>query len=173
MPSECAASNASAICDAQFENRAQLEAWPASFRSSVAPFEQLHRKVELSLMIVEAVDRADVRVIETRRGPRLAAETLDRFLLIIRTGLRQDLQGDEAAEADILRLVDHSHPAGAELLDDTVLAERLTNQGDRHESPLRVRSASLGKLPSGGQGLDYRPSPDRKVVSAGRQLFDA
>ncbi len=155
----------------QFENRAQVEGAAGELPVECLAFEQLHREIELPLMIVEAVDRADVRVIEARRGPRLAAEALDRFLLIVRTGLRQDLERDEPAEADILRLVDHAHPASAELLDDAVLAERLADQVDRHESPLRVRSARRWKLPW-GQGLDCTAVADRMVSSAGRQLFD-
>ena len=43
-------------------------------------FEQLHREIELALVLVEAVDRADVRMIERRRGARLAPEPLDRLL---------------------------------------------------------------------------------------------
>ncbi len=42
--------------------------------------EQLHREIELAFVLVEAVDRADVRMIERRRGARFAAEALDRFL---------------------------------------------------------------------------------------------
>ena len=42
--------------------------------------EQLHRKIELSAVLVEAVDRADVRMVQCRGGAGLAAETFDGFI---------------------------------------------------------------------------------------------
>ena len=40
----------------------------------------------------------------------------------------QDLDGDQAAEPHVLRPVDDAHTAGAELVEDSVLAERLANE---------------------------------------------
>ena len=39
----------------------------------------------------------------------------------------QELQSDEAAELDVLSLVDHTHPAAAELLDDAVVRDGLAD----------------------------------------------
>ena len=79
------------------------------FRSSGRPdklaierlaVEQLHREIELAFVLVEAVDGADVRMIQRRRGARFAAEALDRF---IARGVarRQNLERDLAARASV------------------------------------------------------------------------
>ena len=41
--------------------------------------------------------------------------------------VRQELQGDEAMEASVLGLVNHTHPAAAELLDDAVVRDGLAD----------------------------------------------
>jgi hypothetical protein len=60
--------------------------------------------------------------------------------LLLSRRLRKDFECHETAEPDILRLIDHTHTASAELLDDAVLPKRLTDEGGRHESPLRMFS---------------------------------
>jgi len=41
--------------------------------------------------------------------------------------VRQEFQGYEPVELDVLGLVDHSHPSTAELLDDAVVRDGLAN----------------------------------------------
>ena len=41
---------------------------------------------------------------------------------------RQDLEGDEAVQMGVAGLVDDTHPALAELLEDTVVRDRLPDQ---------------------------------------------
>jgi hypothetical protein len=43
--------------------------------------------------------------------------------------LRQEFQGDEATEAGVFGLVDHTHPATADFFDDAVVGDGSTNQG--------------------------------------------
>ena len=43
--------------------------------------------------------------------------------------IRQELQGDKAAQFDILSLLTHTHPATAELLDDAVVRDGLPDHG--------------------------------------------
>jgi hypothetical protein len=38
------------------------------------------------------------------------------------------VQGDKAVQLNVLRLVDHTHTAAAELLDDAVVRDGLANQ---------------------------------------------
>jgi len=84
-------------------------------------------------VLIEAVDGADIRMIERRGGARLAAEALDRFFA---RGVahRQDFQRDLAAELCILRTVHHAHPASTQLVEDLVVPEYLTDQRCRHSS---------------------------------------
>ena len=52
-----------------------------------------------------------------------AAECLRVFGYIV----RQELESDKAAELHVLGLVDHTHPAAAELLDDAVVRDGLAD----------------------------------------------
>ena len=59
------------------------------------------------------MDRHDVVMLETGRGPRLPLEALDRP-----SGQREpgeDLQRDRASERDLIGLVHDSHPASTKL----------------------------------------------------------
>ena len=40
----------------------------------------------------------------------------------------QKFQGDEAAKLGVLGLIDHTHPAAAQLLDDTVVRDGLSDK---------------------------------------------
>jgi hypothetical protein len=74
------------------------------------------------MLIVNFVDGADVRMIQCRccLGFALkAAECLRVFGYLV----GQELRGDEATEFDILSLVDDTHPATTEFLDDAVMRE--------------------------------------------------
>ena len=43
--------------------------------------------------------------------------------------MRQELEGDEAVQPRVLSLIDHAHPATAELLDDEVMRDGLADHG--------------------------------------------
>src|SRR5262245_6077758 len=64
--------------------------------------EQLHGDETPSLVLVDVVDRADMGMLERRRGLRLALQALEGD----RVGgelLRQDLQGDTEPELELFR----------------------------------------------------------------------
>ena len=73
------------------------------------------------------VDGADVGMVQRGGGPRLAAKAFQ-GLRVLGHIVGQELQGDEAAEFSVLGLVDHTHPAAAELLDDAVVRDGLADQ---------------------------------------------
>jgi len=87
---------------------------------------------------------------------------------------RQDLQGDFALQVDVLRLVDDTHPALAEQLDDTVGAElfgQLFHHGrccgatkpDRGNTPLELL---VGGFPAIHRHAADTPKPaDHRVVA--------
>ena len=66
-------------------------------------------------------------MIEGRGGLGFAAETFER-LAVLREVVGKKLEGDEAAEACVLGLVDHAHTAATELLDDPVMGNSLIEQ---------------------------------------------
>src|SRR5438445_8870053 len=87
---------------------------------------KLHGDERLPVLVVDFVDGADVRVIQ--RGGSLC------FTLKAAEGLRilgyllgQEFQGHKPSELHILRLINHTHPAPAELLDDAVMRDVLAN----------------------------------------------
>jgi hypothetical protein len=90
-------------------------------RSAVEP---LHRDERPAIVFGDLVDRADRRVVESRRRPRFTAEPLDRRL-IPRKGLGQELQRDLAAKREVFGEVDDPHSAAAKERLDPIVADDL------------------------------------------------
>ena len=91
------------------------------------PVEELHDEERAAVLLADIVDGADVGVVQRRCGARLAAES-GQGLGIFREVRRQELQRDEALQPRILGFVHDAHSAAAQLLDDAVVRERLTDQ---------------------------------------------
>ena len=89
-------------------------------------FQQLHGNERLSALIVDFVDRANVRVIESRGSFGLALEAAE-SLRVLRDLVGQELEGDKATQLHILGFIDHSHPTTAQLLDDAVVRNGLAD----------------------------------------------
>ena len=104
-----------------------------------AAVEQFHDDELLALVLADVVDRADVRVVERRGDARLAAEPFERLGVGGEIG-GQELQRDLAAETNVLGAVDHAHAAGAEPLEDLVMADDGTNHGRRNCTAARPES---------------------------------
>ena len=83
--------------------------------------DELHGVEDDLAVLAHLEDRHDIGVVQPRRGPRLAAEPLQR-LAVLGHDAGQDLERDPAAERDLLGLVDHAHAAAADLADDPVVA---------------------------------------------------
>jgi len=79
-----------------------------------AAFDELERD-ELGGRVV---DSRDVRVVEARGGQRLAREAAAQ--VPVGGGRAQHLERHEPAELHVLGLVDHAHPAAADLADHAV-----------------------------------------------------
>ena len=97
------------------------------------PFQQLHGDEVLVALAANVVDGANVRVVEGGRGPRFALETLQR-LRVPGDLRRQELEGDKAAQARVLRLVDDAHAAAAQLFQYLIMRNRSSD----HPSPKKV-----------------------------------
>ena len=85
-------------------------------------FQKLHGDEGVAVVLADVVNRADVGMIQRRRGLRLALKTSER-LRIARHVIRKELQRDEAVQPGVFGLVDHTHAAAAELLDDAVVRD--------------------------------------------------
>ncbi len=94
-------------------------------RAERLPLDELHRDVGLAAGLADFVDRADVRMVERGRGPRLSHESRP-GARIIEAVRREDLDGDVPMEMFVVGAIDLAHAAGTELVDDAVVSEALT-----------------------------------------------
>ena len=60
-------------------------------------------------------------------GRRLSSKPLQP-LAVVGEGLGQEFEGNEAVQAGVLSLVNHTHPATTELLDDAVMRDGLPDR---------------------------------------------
>ena len=85
----------------------------------VLSLEELGDGVRDPAVFARVVDREDVRMVESRHGPRLPLEA-SQGLGVVCPGLGQDLQRDLAPQPDVARPVHLSHSTFAERSDDLV-----------------------------------------------------
>src|SRR5262249_40418662 len=83
---------------------------------------ELHGVIRQAIVLADGEDGHDVRVVQLRRRPRLPLKALQRRWAP-GGGPRYHLEGDAAAEGDLLRLVDHAHAAAAHLAEDAIVAQ--------------------------------------------------
>ena len=88
--------------------------------------EQLHGDERPPSCFADVVNRADVRMIQRGSSARFAPESLD-CLRILGNVFGQKFQGDVAAEARVLGLVDHAHAAAAKFFEDGVVRDGATD----------------------------------------------
>ncbi len=90
--------------------------------------EQFHGDERPVLELPDVVNGADVGMVERRCRARFAAEPLDR-LGVPGDVVREELQRDVPAEPCVPGLVDHAHPAAAELFQDGVVGDGAAEDG--------------------------------------------
>ena len=90
-------------------------------------------------LAADVIERDDVGVIEGRGGPRFLLEARD-AVGVCRQQLREDLDRDLAVQAGVLRSIDLAHSAFAQLVEDAVRAEFLTDQ------EIHLRRSSSGAI---------------------------
>ena len=90
------------------------------------PIQKLHGDEGFTVLIVDFVDGADVRMIQCRGGLGFAPEAGE-CLRVFGDVIGQKLKGNEAAEVHVLSLINHTHPAAAEFLDDAVVRDGLAD----------------------------------------------
>jgi hypothetical protein len=88
--------------------------------------QKLHSDERLPVLLVNFVNRADVRMVQCRRSLGFTLEA-SKSLCILGYIIRQELEGNQAAQLHVLSLVDHTHPTPAQLLDDAVVRDGLAD----------------------------------------------
>ena len=151
IPCRCALSSASAICD---PNRTvwSSDSAPLLRRSvSVSPSRYSMTRYSVSPSRPDVVERADVRMRELRDRFRLALEALA-DLGRRRHVRRQHFHRDRPLQPRVLRLVDLSHPAGAERRQDLV-GTQARSGGERHffsSAAVQFVTSVIGESSCGG-----------------------
>ncbi len=88
----------------------------------------LHHQKVRSRLTRNVVQHDNIRVIQGRNRLRLPPES-GQSLCILGYLIGQKLQSHKAMQPRILGFVDHTHPATAELIDDTVVRDGLADHG--------------------------------------------
>ena len=114
--------------DAHVEKLLQVHGAVADAVLQRGALEKLHGNEHLPGALADLINRADVRVIQRRRGASLTTEPFEDvgFAGQFR---REEFQCGGAAELSVLGFVHHAHPAAAHLLQDAVVRDGLPDQG--------------------------------------------
>ena len=88
--------------------------------------QKLHGDERLAVLLADFVNGADVGMVQGRGGLGFALKT-GQSLRVSGDFLGQELQGHKAVQPGVLGLVDHTHPATAQLLDDAVVRDGLAD----------------------------------------------
>ena len=88
--------------------------------------QKFHGDEGLVTVFADFVDGANVGMIESRGGTRLAAKAFER-LRVLREEIGEEFEGYEAAEFGVLGFVDYAHAAAANFFDDAVVRDGLAD----------------------------------------------
>ena len=155
-------------------NLAAIPPVPDRFCESAA-IDELHGVVVHAALAANGEYRNDVRVVELRRRLRFVLEPLD-LLLIEERGKRQDLEGHPSPQGQLLRLVNDTHAAVADLARDAKVPKAGACRAFKRRAPRRAichrRSSGRLPLPQEAQALDAGPEPLGDTGMAGDELLD-
>ena len=90
------------------------------------PLKQFHGDEVPAIGLADFVDRANVRMVQSRCCPGFSLKPLKSGRIFLQLP-RQEFQGDVPSQIDVFRLIHHAHAAAAKLLQDTVVRNRLTD----------------------------------------------
>ena len=88
----------------------------------------LHHDEEMTVVLANLVDGADVGMVQRRCGAGFAAEAFE-GLGIVGSIVGQKLESDKAAQLGVFSFVDHTHAAAAEQFEDAVVGDGLADHG--------------------------------------------
>jgi hypothetical protein len=89
--------------------------------------EQLHGQERHAVVLSGVVDGADVGVVQAGGGAGLVAEAIE-GVLIEERGVRQELEGGLTVKASVLGAIYRAHAAAAQLRQNAVVADQLTDK---------------------------------------------
>src|SRR5271167_1388838 len=98
------------------------------------PLEQLHDDHPIFVMLLDVVDGANIWMVQRRSRARFLQKALQRALCLVELR-RKKLDGDVASQQGVLRFVNHTHAAAAQLGHDRILPDGPT---DHRKAPLAL-----------------------------------
>src|SRR5262249_55120550 len=111
-------------CKFQEQRGAQRPPADAMLKSST--FKKFHDNEALAVAVNDVVDRADVRMVQSRSSTSFSPETVD-SLTIPDKFRRKKLQRHQTAQPGVFRLVDDTHAAAAQLFKNPKMRNGLTD----------------------------------------------
>src|ERR1700730_10292066 len=87
-------------------------------------FQKLQHDEAQATVLPNLVNGADVGMVQSGSGAGFAAKTFER-LRVVRDIVGEELQRDEAAQGGVLGAVDNTHPAAAQLVENSIVGDRL------------------------------------------------
>src|SRR6266851_834235 len=100
----------------------------------------LHNDEGMAVVLFDAMDGADMRIVQLRSCPRLTLETLQRFGVAHKI-FRDELECNTAPELDVFGLIDYAHTTAAQLSQDAIVGDSLAD----HARPRSLQAAILGR----------------------------
>jgi len=99
----------------------------ANFVFHALAFQQFHDNNGLLIVFFHHIkNHADIGVAQRRSRSRLALKTSER-VRVASDFIGQKLERDKAMETDVLRFVNHTHSATAQLFDDAIVRDGLAD----------------------------------------------
>src|SRR5208282_4398709 len=129
--------------DGQREKHLVLGRSPRDAMLQRHAFEKFHGNKRLAILVADIVDRADVGMVQRRSSLGLALKARQR-LRITGNVFRQKFKRHKTVKPRVLGLVDNSHAAATELLDNAVVRDGLA---DHFKSMLEIITESRGNRP--------------------------
>jgi len=97
--------------------------------------QKLHGDKRIAVLVVNFIDSANVRVIQCRGGLGLTLKAA-KGLWIFGNIIGQKLKSNEPAKLYVFSLINHTHPAAAQLLHNAVMRNGLADhEGSRSRRP--------------------------------------
>src|SRR6266849_1603403 len=101
----------------------------------------------MAVLLADFIDRADIGMGEGRSSLSFSLET-SQCLGVSGDLVRQELKGNKTMESGVFGLVDDTHPATAEFLDDAVVRNGLADHGEgchvRYADGASQQNAGIG-----------------------------
>ena len=113
--------------ESEMEKCLQIQRPTANLGCQRLAFEQLHGDKALSILLSNVINGANVWMVQGGGSFSFALESSD-GLGIAGKLIGQELQGNEAVKPRVLGFVDDTHTAAAQLLDDAVVQDGLTDE---------------------------------------------